>query len=175
MESLPILSIGPFERAVVVLRPHPKLFKPDANLEGDVRTPKILNIDYKMVVAIGTQDTIFIYDINRFIPIGFIKDLHCATLTDITWSPDGLLLFASSSDGYCSVIQFEENELGCFLSQEEQAAILNRHRIPKEAPSSPAEPIVRTTEAPPLDAASLFSTNNELSSDAMASEPIAAL
>ena len=132
-----MMTLGPFEKAVVVIRPHPKLFHLNScnnastnNSTGDPRS--LFNIDYRLILAVGTQDCIIIYDLCRVTPIAMIKDMHCATLTDLAWSPDGLSLLVSSSDGYCSIIMFEEGELGTFLSVEEQATLIARNYCPKE-------------------------------------------
>lgn len=45
-------------------------------------------------------------------PFGCISNIHYARLTDITWSSDGSILIVSSVDGFCTVITFEEDELG---------------------------------------------------------------
>ena len=33
-------------------------------------------------------------------------------MNDLAWSPDGSTLTVSSTDGYCSIIKFKEEELG---------------------------------------------------------------
>ncbi|MCI28817.1 chromatin assembly factor 1 subunit FAS2-like, partial [Trifolium medium] len=38
--------------------------------------------------------------------------LHYAPVTDITWSPDARYLAFSSQDGFCSLVEFEDGELG---------------------------------------------------------------
>ncbi|KAL0272464.1 UNVERIFIED_CONTAM: hypothetical protein PYX00_005421 [Menopon gallinae] len=45
-------------------------------------------------------------------PFAFVSNIHYTGLTDISWSSDGRVLTVSSSEGYCSIIVFEENELG---------------------------------------------------------------
>lgn len=41
-----------------------------------------------------------------------IGNIHCTRLTDLSWSSDGRVLLVSSSDGFCTLVTFEENELG---------------------------------------------------------------
>ena len=48
--------------------------------------------------------------------------LHYAAITDAAWSPDGKTLVVSSSDGYCSVLSFTDQELGRVLTPEEAGA-----------------------------------------------------
>ncbi len=38
-----------------------------------------------MVFAIGTADTIILYDTQQTTPIGLINDIHYTSLTDLTW------------------------------------------------------------------------------------------
>lgn len=47
-------------------------------------------------------------------------------LTDLSWSPDGRTLVASSTDGFCSVITFNDRELGEVLSEPEVDEAANR-------------------------------------------------
>lgn len=70
---------------------------------------------YRFIYAVATTDTVLIYDTEHNYPLCYLKDLHYAQLTDIAWHPNGNILMVSSSDGYCSMIQFEENELGELL------------------------------------------------------------
>jgi chromatin assembly factor 1 subunit B len=55
---------------------------------------------------------VIIGDTESSEPLAVIGNIHPTRLSDITWSNDGKLLLASSTDGYCSIITFEENELG---------------------------------------------------------------
>jgi len=45
-------------------------------------------------------------------PLALVRSIHLARITDISWSPDGRVLMTSSTDGYCSIISFEDRELG---------------------------------------------------------------
>lgn len=47
-----------------------------------------------------------------------MKGLHYAGLTDATWTGDGKKLLVSSSDGYVSLLSFEEGELGEIIVEE---------------------------------------------------------
>lgn len=72
----------------------------------------MIKLPYRIVFAVGTDHDIIIYDTQQHLPVARFQDIHYTRLTDLAWSPDGLLLIASSTDGYCSLITFEENELG---------------------------------------------------------------
>ncbi|KAG4304341.1 hypothetical protein PORY_002316 [Pneumocystis oryctolagi] len=67
---------------------------------------------YRMVYAVATQDTVVLYDTQQRIPIGVLSNFHYATLTDLAWSFDGDSLLMTSTDGFCSVVMFDKNELG---------------------------------------------------------------
>ena len=66
-----------------------------------------------------TTDTVAVYDTGADAPVAFVSGLHYATITDAAWSPCGLKLVVSSSDGYCSALTFTEAELGRALAPEE--------------------------------------------------------
>ncbi|KAL1845349.1 hypothetical protein VTK73DRAFT_634 [Phialemonium thermophilum] len=69
-------------------------------------------LPYRMVYAVATQDSVYLYDTQQHTPICVVSNLHCATFTDLTWSSDGLTLLISSSDGFCSTLSFSPSELG---------------------------------------------------------------
>lgn len=65
-----------------------------------------------MIFAVGTDHDVILYDTQQAAPFAHLQQIHYTRLTDLTWSPDGLLLIASSTDGYCSLITFVPGELG---------------------------------------------------------------
>ncbi|KAK9344040.1 hypothetical protein V1522DRAFT_355456 [Lipomyces starkeyi] len=69
-------------------------------------------LPYRVIYAIATQDSVFIYDTQQTSPLCVVSNLHYATFTDLTWSVDGQVLFMTSTDGFCSVVVFEKCELG---------------------------------------------------------------
>lgn len=73
-----------------------------------------------MIVAVGTEHDVILYDTQQQNPFAFFKDIHYTRLTDLSWSKDGQLLIASSTDGFCSLITFEPNELGVEYIKEEE-------------------------------------------------------
>lgn len=72
----------------------------------------MINLPYRMIFAIATKSSVHLYDTQQQMPFGMISNIHYARLTDLTWSPDGTILIVSSVDGFCTLISFEENELG---------------------------------------------------------------
>merc|ERR1712142_884094 len=69
-------------------------------------------LPYRLIYAVATQNAIMFYDTQQAAPFGRVSNVHYTGLTDLTWSPCGNILFASSSDGYCSIITFSPGELG---------------------------------------------------------------
>lgn len=86
----------------------PVLYKPRVG-EKNGLLPKL---NYRMIFALITVSSVIVYDTQRTAPLLFISDVHYGPLTDVSWRKDGLALFVSSMDGYCTVISFKENELG---------------------------------------------------------------
>lgn len=81
----------------------------------------LFQLPYRMVYAIATLNSVILYDTQCQHSIGLVEDTHFAELTDLSWSTDGKCLLVSSKDGYCTIITFEENELGLpFEKQEEE-------------------------------------------------------
>lgn len=117
-------------------------------------TFKLFDIDYKLVFAVATVSSIMIYDTEHAHPIAALQDAHYSTLTDLTWSADGNTLAVSSSDGYVSLIQFDEGELGELLEKDDYARVMApalEARVPK--PPEPRKPKkAPTTSATPGDA-----------------------
>lgn len=71
----------------------------------------MIDIPYKMIFAVGTIDSIFIYDTMSITPRYAITNIHYQAITDLAWNGSNLLA-ASSADGYISFYQFDKGELG---------------------------------------------------------------
>ncbi|KAI9604615.1 hypothetical protein KEM48_002369 [Puccinia striiformis f. sp. tritici PST-130] len=76
-------------------------------------------LPYRMIYAVATHDTVYIYDTQQSTPICLFNNLHFSSFTDLSWTNDGETLVLSSSDGYCSLVIFDKDELGDRLSDEE--------------------------------------------------------
>lgn len=97
-------------------------------------TFKLFDIDYRLVFAIATVTSILIYDTEHSHPIAALQDAHYSTLTDLSFSADGNILAVSSSDGYVSLIQFDQGELGEVLDKEHYDRVMApvlEARVPK--------------------------------------------
>ncbi|KAF9903066.1 hypothetical protein EC991_004239 [Linnemannia zychae] len=76
------------------------------------KPPSVFGLGYRSIYAVATQDSILIYDTQQSAALALVSHLHYATFTDMAWSSDGCNLILTSSDGFCSIISFEEGELG---------------------------------------------------------------
>ncbi|KAK0521930.1 Chromatin assembly factor 1 subunit [Tilletia horrida] len=74
--------------------------------------PSMIGLPYRMVFAVATQESVWIYDTQQTGPLCCFSNMHYASFTDLSWSPDGQTLVMSSTDGYCSVVVFDYGELG---------------------------------------------------------------
>lgn len=82
------------------LRPH------DANVRPMIAMP------YRTVFAVATKNSVYLHDTQQKMPFGVIANIHYARLTDLAWSSDGMVLAVSSADGFCTLVSFEDGELG---------------------------------------------------------------
>ncbi|KAM9347004.1 chromatin assembly factor 1 subunit B [Symphorus nematophorus] len=86
--------------------------------DGSVQTlPNVFQLPYRMVFAVASEDSIFLYDTQQTLPFGLVSNVHYHTLSDLTWSRDGSFLAVSSTDGYCSFLSFSPGELGTPLKE----------------------------------------------------------
>lgn len=72
-----------------------------------------------MIFAVATDTDVLLYDTQQLAPIACFEKIHYTHLTDISWSADGLILIASSTDGFCTVVTFAKGELGIPYVKEE--------------------------------------------------------
>ncbi|KAL2621233.1 hypothetical protein R1flu_001438 [Riccia fluitans] len=69
-------------------------------------------LPYKLIFAVATLSSVFIYDTQGSSPVAVFSGLHYAPITDLAWSCDGKFLAISSQDGYCTLVAFDKDELG---------------------------------------------------------------
>lgn len=80
--------------------------------EHDENNDSVIPLPYRMVFAVATKSSVYLYDTQQKTPFGLISNIHYTRLTDLTWSSDGQILVVSSTDGFCSLILFSKDELG---------------------------------------------------------------
>ena len=118
----------------------------DAAAAVTVEPAPDFDLPYRVVFAVCTTDTVAVYDTGADAPVAFVSGLHYATITDAAWSPCGLKLVVSSSDGYCSALTFTEAELGRALAPEEVPEHI-AHVLPQRRVKSAEERARRAAEA----------------------------
>ncbi|KAH8401087.1 hypothetical protein KR009_003004 [Drosophila setifemur] len=87
------------------------------------KNPPIITLPYRMIYAVATKNSVFFYDTQQPVPFAIVSNIHYTRLTDLTWSGDGTVLIVSSTDGFCSLLTFEPDELG--ERYEEMDAVLS--------------------------------------------------
>lgn len=121
----PYKVLSGLEKPSVVIRPHPHLFQlppPNSSSSADKEniesssSNSLSKMSHRSIFAVLTLDSVLIYDTYHSHPLSIVKGLHFAGLTDCAWTPDGLNLAVSSTDGYLSMISFQEGELGTAYS-----------------------------------------------------------
>ncbi|KAF9115949.1 hypothetical protein BGX27_005641 [Mortierella sp. AM989] len=105
--------------------------------------PSMFGLGYRSIYAVATQDSILIYDTQQATALALVSHLHYATFTDMAWSSDGCNLILTSTDGFCSIISFEEGELGtvytppksmiALLSTSDNATVLQNESVESAA------------------------------------------
>ncbi len=124
------------EKPSVVIRPNPKLFhlpkRAKVNAKENLGTSTSC-LPYRSVFAVLTGDSILIYDTHHSRPLCIARGLHYAGLTDCSWTSDGRHLVVCSTDGYISIVSFEEGELGEVFYVAEAHTITNTSRCSLES------------------------------------------
>jgi chromatin assembly factor 1 subunit B len=111
----PAFMLPTLDKSPVCVRFCPIIFKKD---ETDDSTEELISLDYKIVFAVGTIDSIYIYDTQSTVPRTIHTNIHYLQINDISWRGDSMLA-ACSSDGYITFVIFEKNELGIQAQSEE--------------------------------------------------------
>ncbi|GAV87154.1 WD40 domain-containing protein [Cephalotus follicularis] len=109
--SRPALQLPGASKPVVAVRFCPVAF----SLRGST-SAGFFKLPYRIIFAVATLNSLYIYDTESVPPIAILAGLHYAAITDIAWSSDGRYLALSSQDGYCTLVEFEKDELGSPIS-----------------------------------------------------------
>ncbi|XP_028793804.1 chromatin assembly factor 1 subunit FAS2 [Neltuma alba] len=109
--SRPAIQLPCANKAVVAVRFCPVNF----SLRG-TNSAELFKLPYRLIFAVATLNSLYIYDTENNPPIAIMAGLHYAAITDIAWSPDAHYLALSSQDGFCTLVEFENNELGTPIS-----------------------------------------------------------
>ncbi|XP_062061212.1 chromatin assembly factor 1 subunit B [Lepus europaeus] len=108
-------------KATLAVRCCPVYFelRPVVDTDQSVHEPgmELMDLPYRLVFAVASEDSVLLYDTQQPFPFGYVSNIHYHTLSDISWSSDGAFLAISSTDGYCSFVTFEKDELGIPLKE----------------------------------------------------------
>ncbi|PIN20606.1 Chromatin assembly complex 1 subunit B/CAC2 (contains WD40 repeats) [Handroanthus impetiginosus] len=113
--SRPALMLPGASKPVVAVRFCPTKF----SLLG-TNTSSSFKLPYRLIFAVATLNSLYIYDTESIQPIVIVAGVHYAAITDIAWSPTGKFLALSSRDGYCTLLEFENKELGVPIPSSEE-------------------------------------------------------
>lgn len=105
----------------------PRLFytkKPPENGAANGHAPSSL---VTVIASAGQDKTLSIWNTNTSRPLVILQDMASKSISDLSWTPDGQTLFASSLDGSIVVIKFEVGELGWVAEAEENDKALQKY------------------------------------------------
>lgn len=106
-------------KAVTCVRFHNSILKRQA--------PKTSKLQQYCCLAIGSRDrclSVWMTALQR--PLLVIRDLFTESILDLSWSHDGYILLACSGDGTVACLQFNENQLGKPLSEDDKNSLYQR-------------------------------------------------
>lgn len=109
--SRPALQLPGASKPVVAVHFCPSAFK----LRG-TNSAGFFKLPYRLIFAVATLNSLYIYDTESVAPLAIFAGLHYSAITDIAWSLDGKYLALSSQDGYCTLVEFQSDELGSPIS-----------------------------------------------------------
>ncbi|KAG8228393.1 hypothetical protein J437_LFUL003865 [Ladona fulva] len=110
------------------------------------KNSSLFALPYRIVFAVATEKAVLLYDTQQPVPFAKISNIHYTRLTDITWSSDGRILVVSSTDGYCSAITFNEDELGVPYKPEEKNKEVNGKKTKDDSRATNVSPISTTNK-----------------------------
>ncbi|XP_042317041.1 chromatin assembly factor 1 subunit B [Sceloporus undulatus] len=147
-------------KATLAVRCCPVYFelKHVVNKEEASQKTGLINLPYRLVFAVASEDSVLFYDTQQSFPFGYVSNIHYHTLSDISWSSDGSFLAISSTDGYCSFVTFEKEELGIPLKEKPVISVRTPNTAEKKvkkglSPSVVSPPPKAMDSTPPSRAA----------------------
>ena len=111
----PAFMLPTLDKSPVCVRFCPIIFRKE---DTDESCEELISLEYKIAFAVGTIDSIYIYDTQSTVPRSIHTNIHYLQINDLSWRGDSMLA-ACSSDGYITFIIFEKNEIGIQAQSEE--------------------------------------------------------
>ncbi|XP_074301994.1 chromatin assembly factor 1 subunit FAS2-like [Silene latifolia] len=137
--SRPALQLPGASKPVIAVRFCPLAF----SLRGS-NSAGFFKLPYRFIFAVATLNSLYIYDTECVAPLAVLAGLHYAAITDITWSPNGKYLALSSQDGYCTLVEFHNDELGSPFPISD-GKMLNKDVIKDASEQKPMEVVVEAS------------------------------
>ena len=83
----------------------------------DAEFSPLLDLPYRIVFAVATTDQVLIYNTESIYPMAVLGSIHYAPINDMAWvipdsQPKSQKLVVSSSDGFCSIVSFDNDFRG---------------------------------------------------------------
>ncbi|XP_059954774.1 chromatin assembly factor 1 subunit B-like [Mesoplodon densirostris] len=110
---------------------------------------ELVSLPYRLVFAVASEDSVLLYDTQQLFPFGYVSNIHYHTLSDISWSSDGAFLAICSTDGYCSFVTFEKDELGIRLKEKPVLCVRTPDTAKKTKSQTGSSPGPRLGEGAP--------------------------
>ncbi|EHA48866.1 HIR1 [Pyricularia oryzae 70-15] len=85
-----------------------------------------------VIASAGQDKTLSIWNTNTSRPLVILQDLASKSIADLSWTPDGQVLFVCSLDGGIYALKFEEGELGWVATAEENDKALQKYSSSKK-------------------------------------------
>ncbi|CAL8268406.1 unnamed protein product [Lota lota] len=154
----PIAHLPCPSKATLAVRCCPVYFQLRTKQADDGSTealPNVFELPYRMVLAVASEDSVYLYDTQQTLPFGLVSNIHYHTLSDLTWSGDGRFLAVSSTDGYCSFVSFSPGELGQPLKDPPVLELSTptpgpEKKVKKSAGARTSSPLPQPGPAPPV-------------------------
>lgn len=86
-----------------------------------------------VIASAGQDKTLSVWNTNTSRPVVILQDLAAKSISDLAWTPDGQILFASSLDGGIVAVKFETGELGWVANLEETDKALSKYGASRKA------------------------------------------
>ncbi|RCK64887.1 Chromatin assembly factor 1 subunit p60 [Candida viswanathii] len=139
----PLFRITGLSKPAIAVAFNPIRYKLDG---GGV---SLLKLPYKLVFAVATQDGVVVYTTqDNFRPLGLASNLHYSSATDLKWDIDGSRIIVSSTDGFCSVINFQPGVFGEVYTDEKVPSVIENDSEVKQETPPVADPVPKEEPTP---------------------------
>lgn len=83
----PCLTVPlPHDKYCIAVRCCPVMFEHRKNSEKKENAQEpMVNLPYRIVFAVATQDSVILFDTSQMVPIGKVTAIHYTGITDLSW------------------------------------------------------------------------------------------